>query len=52
MVRSRLRKKVLEKVDAIGVWVCFRALHLNLAAQPVKEVLLVVGNGSMGVGCK
>jgi hypothetical protein len=52
MVRSRLREKVLEKVDAMVVWVCFRALHVNLAAQPIKGVLLVVGSGLMGVGCK
>jgi hypothetical protein len=52
MVRSRLRKKILVKLEANGVWMWFRALRINLLAQSLKNILLISGKASIEVGCK
>ena len=52
MVRSRLRKKILVKLEATSVWVCFRALRINLAAQSLKNILLIFGKALIEAGCK
>ncbi len=53
MVRSRLRKNELVKLEVAGVWVCFRALRINLAglaAQSLKNILLVLDKALVELG--
>ena len=47
-----LRKKILIKLAASGVCVCFIALQINLAAQSLKNMLLILGRALTGAGCK
>ena len=52
MVRSRLKEKTLVKLEATWVGVRFRALRINLAAQPLKNILLAFDIGLIEAGCK
>ena len=52
MVRSRLRKKILVKLDASGVWAWFRAVRINLAALSRKTMRLIFISGLIEAGCK
>ena len=52
MVRILLRKKILVKLEASCVWVRFKALRINLAAQSLKNILLISGKALIEVGCK
>ena len=54
MVQSRIRKKIV-KSEAAGVWVSFKALRINLAglaAQSLKNILLILGKALIEAGCK
>jgi hypothetical protein len=50
MVQSRLRQKVLVKLEAADVWVRFRALRINLVAQSLKNTFLMFGRGLIEAG--
>jgi len=52
MLRFRLRKKILVKLEALGVWMWLRALRINLLAQSLKNILLISGKALIEAGCK
>ena len=41
---------MLVKLEATGVCVCFRALRINLAAQSLKNILLIFRNALIRLG--
>ena len=43
MLRFRLGKKILVKLEALNVWLWFRALRINFLAQSLKNILLISG---------
>ncbi len=43
MLRFRLGKKIIVKLEALDVWLWIRALRINFLTQSLKNILLIYG---------